>query len=186
MQRILIGKSWLLGLLAWWVIGGGISFAQEPVEDKPPPANPRVRLETSKGEMVLELFPKAAPQAVELFLQYAKDGRYNKLAFERYAGGFAIQLAALEGVEKPPLADERQNGLTHVQGAVGLAWDYVQQRSGNRLYICLAAVPRLNNKHTLIGRLSEGLEVLLQLRPGDKLEAITVSEPVLPQKDQDH
>jgi peptidyl-prolyl cis-trans isomerase B (cyclophilin B) len=148
--------------------------AQEQAEAEPEEANPQVVLKTAKGEMVLELFSQHAPQAVDLFLKYAREGRYNRLPFERYAEDFAIQLAAPKIEERISLPDERNNGLKHVQGTAGLSWDLNRRSSGNKLYFCLATVPQLNNKHTVIGQVTEGLDVLLQLRPGDRLEKVTV------------
>jgi peptidyl-prolyl cis-trans isomerase B (cyclophilin B) len=175
-SRYIIGKLLLSGLLLWWLVGAGRVIAQQPIEDESIPPNPQVRLKTSKGEMVVELFPRHAPQSVDLFLQYAREGCYNQVPFERYVEGFAIQSAAVEGAEFPPLADERRNGLNHVSGSVGLAWDYVRRQSGSKLYICLSPVPQLDNRHTLIGQVTEGLEVLSQLRPGDRLVAVVINE----------
>ena len=54
-------------------------------------ANPRVKIETTKGTIVVELFPKAAPKTVANFLQYVKDGFYDGTIFHRVIKNFMIQ-----------------------------------------------------------------------------------------------
>jgi peptidyl-prolyl cis-trans isomerase B (cyclophilin B) len=127
--------------------------------------------------MVVELFFQQTPKTIDMFLKHVRKGRYYKLPFERYADDFVIQLAPPNKGNYLSGVDERENGLNHVQGAVGLAWDYVGNKCGSKLYICLAPVPQLNNKHTIIGQVVEGLDVLSQLRPGDMLEKIKIRKP---------
>jgi peptidyl-prolyl cis-trans isomerase A (cyclophilin A) len=61
----------------------GLAWSQSP--------NPRVKLQTSMGAMVIELYPKAAPKTVENFLQYVRDKHYDGLIFHRVIDGFMIQ-----------------------------------------------------------------------------------------------
>ncbi len=164
----------LSGILACFRVGGSLAEAQGLAKNVPPTANPEVLLKTTKGQMLVELFPKNAPDVVSFFLEQAKKGNYNRLHFKRYADGFAIQLAEPGKVDNPVPADERNNGLNHVLGSVGLVWDYVKNTNGNKLYICLTTVSQLDNKHTVIGQVTEGLDVLSELRPGDKLERINL------------
>ena len=68
----------------------------EPAEPEPePPAEPegppKVRMETSSGTLVLELYPDRAPETVKNFLQYVDDGFYNRTIFHRVIPNFMIQ-----------------------------------------------------------------------------------------------
>ncbi|MCW5604564.1 MAG: peptidylprolyl isomerase, partial [Burkholderiales bacterium] len=54
-------------------------------------ANPQVELTTNLGRITLELYPDRAPQTVENFLQYVKDGFYSGTVFHRVIGNFMIQ-----------------------------------------------------------------------------------------------
>jgi peptidyl-prolyl cis-trans isomerase B (cyclophilin B) len=146
--------------------------AKEPAGDVQPSENPLILLKTTKGELLVELFSKNAPEAVSFFLEQVKKGNYNRLPFNRYAGGFAIQLARPKKVNISVAADERYNGLSHLKGTVGLAWDYVKNKTGSKLYVCLSRIPHLDDKHTVIGQVVEGLEVLSTLRPGDIVEQV--------------
>lgn len=89
-------------------------------------SNPRVRLETKQGAIVLELNPQAAPQTVENFLQYVQDGFYHGTIFHRVIRGFMIQGGGLTShlQEKPtrePIMNEADNGLKNRRGAIAMA-----------------------------------------------------------------
>ena len=68
-----------------------IAFASLSAIAQVKAAAPRVVLETSEGNIVLELDPKAAPKTVDNFLTYVKDGFYNGTVFHRVMSGFMIQ-----------------------------------------------------------------------------------------------
>lgn len=88
--------------------------------------NPRVRLETDKGSILLELDLKAAPETVENFLRYVKDGFYDGTIFHRVIKGFMIQGGGFTADmrEKParaPIMNEANNGLKNRRGTVSMA-----------------------------------------------------------------
>jgi peptidyl-prolyl cis-trans isomerase B (cyclophilin B) len=90
------------------------------------PARPRVKLETTKGEIILELNPQAAPKTVANFLQYVKDGFYNGTIFHRVIKNFMIQGGGLtkDMEQKParePVVNEADNGLKNIEGTVAMA-----------------------------------------------------------------
>jgi peptidyl-prolyl cis-trans isomerase A (cyclophilin A) len=67
------------------------SAALLPVAAQAQAANPKVRLSTSMGDIVLELYPDKAPKTVENFLQYVRDKHYDGTVFHRVIGNFMIQ-----------------------------------------------------------------------------------------------
>lgn len=89
-------------------------------------ANPNVLLETSSGDILLELYPDKAPETVANFLQYVVDGFYTNTIFHRVINGFMIQGGGL-GVrmdEKPtrqPVKNEADNGLKNDRGTIAMA-----------------------------------------------------------------
>jgi cyclophilin family peptidyl-prolyl cis-trans isomerase len=182
MQRLFISWSVIFALLICGALTTGQLWAQEKsintyvttTDNIISTANPRLLLKTTKGDMMLELFSKAAPQAVNLFINYTQKGVFNNLAFERYAEGFTIQLAAAKKVADSPLPDERKNGLRHVKGALGLPWKYNPGTIAKKFYLCLGEAPQLDNQYTIIGQVTEGMETLMQLRPNDQLKNISV------------
>src|SRR4029453_17090839 len=89
------------------------ALAGEPAK---PAANPQVTLETSKGTIVLELYPDKAPKTVANFLAYVKSGHYTGTVFHRVIPGFMVQGGAFtaDGQQKPtkpPVQNEADNGL---------------------------------------------------------------------------
>ena len=90
------------------------------------PALPRVKLETSAGEIVLELRPDKAPRSVENFLAYVRKGQYNGTVFHRVIPGFMVQGGGLDTrlSERPtgqPIQNEADNGLRNERYTVAMA-----------------------------------------------------------------
>jgi peptidyl-prolyl cis-trans isomerase B (cyclophilin B) len=88
--------------------------------------NPRVRLETSLGAIVLELDAQKAPKTVENFLTYVREGFYDGSTFHRVIKGFMIQgggLTADMGKKPthPPVQNEADNGLKNKRGSIAMA-----------------------------------------------------------------
>jgi peptidylprolyl isomerase/peptidyl-prolyl cis-trans isomerase B (cyclophilin B) len=90
------------------------------------PANPRVLIETSKGNITVEVFPTQAPQSAGNFLNYVKIGYYDGLVFHRVIPGFMIQTGGMTAdmAEKPknaPIQNEADNGLRNLRGTLAMA-----------------------------------------------------------------
>jgi len=89
-------------------------------------ARPRVKLETTKGEIVVELNSQAAPKTVANFLQYVKDGFYDGTIFHRVIKNFMIQGGGLtkemeEKSTRPSIVNEADNGLKNMTGTIAMA-----------------------------------------------------------------
>jgi peptidyl-prolyl cis-trans isomerase B (cyclophilin B) len=103
----------------------GYSVATVWAEEKST-ALPRVHLETTLGNIVVELNPSAAPKTVDNFLTYVKDGFYNGTIFHRVIKGFMIQgggfTADLQQKNtRPPIQNEADNGLKNLRGTIAMA-----------------------------------------------------------------
>lgn len=88
--------------------------------------NPRVRLQTSQGNITLELYPEKAPKTVENFLDYVKSGFYDDTVFHRVIEDFMIQGGGFDtDLERKdtraPVANEADNGLSNQRGAIAMA-----------------------------------------------------------------
>ncbi len=88
--------------------------------------NPRVLLNTSLGEIELELEAEKAPISVENFIAYVDSGFYDGTVFHRVIPGFMIQGGGFgEGLNqkptKAPIKNEADNGLHNVRGTVAMA-----------------------------------------------------------------
>ena len=93
-------------------------------------ANPQVRMETTKGVVIIELYPDKAPKTVENFLRYANAGKYDGTIFHRVikrfmnqGGGFTPDFKKVDTFE--PIQNEADNGLKNKRGTIAMA------RTGN-------------------------------------------------------
>ncbi|MFZ0134598.1 MAG: peptidylprolyl isomerase [Desulfobacterales bacterium] len=136
-------------------------------------ANPRVALETSKGRIVIELFPREAPAAVKNFLFYVESGFYDGTVFHRVIPGFMIQGGGLTAdlQQKPtgkPVANESDNGLKNTRGTVAMARTADPHSATSQFFINTADNEFLNHRgktsqgwgYTVFGRISEGMAVV--------------------------
>lgn len=89
-------------------------------------ANPRVLLETTHGDIVVELYPDKAPAAVENFLGYVEGGFYDGTIFHRIIQDFMIQGGGFTPDYRkkptgPPIQNEANNGLANERGTIAMA-----------------------------------------------------------------
>ncbi|MCC7388588.1 MAG: peptidylprolyl isomerase [Phycisphaerales bacterium] len=132
-----------------------------------------VSLDTSKGEIVLELDPEHAPASVANFLAYAERGDYDGTIFHRVVPGFVIQggghtpdLTELPGGD--PIVNEWQNGLKNARGTIGMAREAEPDSATRQWYINLADNERLDIGrevsggvgYAVFGRVVHGMEVV--------------------------
>lgn len=104
--------------------------ASEPVPEPAAPDSNRVKLSTTMGDIVIELYPDKAPATVENFLSYVNSGFYDNTVFHRVISGFMIQGGgfgltgngpATQKETNPPVENEAKNGLKNVEGSVAMA-----------------------------------------------------------------
>jgi cyclophilin family peptidyl-prolyl cis-trans isomerase len=89
-------------------------------------ANPVVEMQTSGGNIRIELYPDQAPKTVENFLQYVKDGFYSGTIFHRVIPGFMIQGGGFDKSyaqksTRPPIVNEAAIGLRNEPGTIAMA-----------------------------------------------------------------
>lgn len=87
---------------------------------------PRVVLDTTKGQIVLELYPAKAPDTVKNFLAYVDSGFYNGTIFHRVIPGFMIQGGGFtqdmqQKPTRPPIKIESDNGFKNERGTIAMA-----------------------------------------------------------------
>ncbi|WP_457325756.1 peptidylprolyl isomerase, partial [Roseateles sp. P5_E11] len=85
-----------------------------------------VKLQTTEGDIRIELNAQKAPKSVANFLQYVKAGHYNGTVFHRVMATFMIQGGGYDAKlnqkpTKPPIPLESHNGLTNVRGSIAMA-----------------------------------------------------------------
>jgi peptidyl-prolyl cis-trans isomerase B (cyclophilin B) len=137
----------------------------------------RAVIETSMGDMTVELLADRAPTHVRSFLRMAASGVYDGTAFHRVARGFVIQGGFLptrrEALEERQMSYVREmqpefNQTPHDRGILSMAHGDDPASATSSFFIVLARNPGLDNRYTVFGRVVEGLDVV------DRIEAVPV------------
>jgi peptidyl-prolyl cis-trans isomerase B (cyclophilin B) len=141
-------------------------FTEESVEEL---SQFRVVMETSKGRIVIEMFPDKAPNHVRHFLRIASLGAYDKSAFHRVAPGFVVQAGDLN-TRTEPVSQVAQkyivkiraeiNDVKHKAGIVSMARGEEIDSALTSFFIVLADQPPLDGTYTVFGRVVEGMDVV--------------------------
>jgi peptidyl-prolyl cis-trans isomerase B (cyclophilin B) len=128
-----------------------------------------VVMETSKGNIVLEMMPDKAPNHVRHFLQLTATGAYDKTAFHRIAPGFVIQAGDLN-TRTEPVSQAAQkyvvkiraeiNDVKHRAGIVSMARGEEIDSALTSFFIVLGEQPALDGTYTVFGRVVEGMDVV--------------------------
>ncbi|MDO4706581.1 MAG: peptidylprolyl isomerase [Comamonadaceae bacterium] len=139
-------------------------------------AQPRVKLSTSLGDIVVELAPQKAPKTVDNFLQYVQDKHYDGTVFHRVIDGFMIQGGGFtaEMVQKPtraPVVLEADNGLKNLRGSIAMARTSVPNSATSQFFINVKDNAPLdarpgNPGYAVFGQVVEGMDVV------DKIKAV--------------
>jgi len=156
-------RSWILMLVCLALASS--AFAQN--------APAKVRLETSKGAIVLELDSQAAPKTAANFLAYVDSGFYDNTVFHRVIRGFMIQGGGFTADmrQKPaqaPIQNEADNGLKNKSGTIAMARTGDPHSATAQFFINAADNAFLDHKskspqewgYCVFGKVIEGLEVV--------------------------
>ncbi len=136
-------------------------------------------IKTEKGDMTIELYPKEAPNTVANFYTLAKDGFYDGLNFHRVIDGFVAQGGCPNGTGTGGpgwkiACETTGNPHKHLQGSLSMA-HAGRDTGGSQFFLVLEPQPHLDGQHTVFGRVTKGIDVLLSLRRGDQIETIAFS-----------
>ena len=133
-------------------------------------------IETEKGSLTLELYPEAAPNTVANFHALATEGFYDGLNFHRVIPGFVAQGGCPEGTGTGGpgwriACETKGNRHRHLQGSLSMA-HAGRDTGGSQFFLVLEPQPHLDGLHTVFGRVTAGIDVLLSIRQGDHINAI--------------
>jgi cyclophilin family peptidyl-prolyl cis-trans isomerase len=131
---------------------------------------PRVKLTTTKGEIVVELFENEAPQSVANFITLVKQEFYDGTPFHRVLPKFMAQGGdpSGEGTGGPGYSIRGEastpNHRKHFRGTLSMAHSGHPDSGGSQFFLTFVPTAHLNGKHTAFGRVIEGMEVLADLQ----------------------
>lgn len=137
-----------------------------------------VKMETNKGDIILELDKDKAPQTVENFLSYANEGYYNGTIFHRVISNFMIQGGGytpdlIRKTTKPPVQNEATNGLKNLRGTVAMARTNNPHSATSQFFINVVDNPSLDftgeqNSRTwgyaVFGKVVQGMDIVDEIR----------------------
>jgi peptidyl-prolyl cis-trans isomerase B (cyclophilin B) len=139
-------------------------------------------IHTAKGLMKAELYEKETPITVKNFVDLSNKGFYNGLNFHRVIPGFVIQGGCPEGSGrggpgyKIPCETKAERQF-HDKGVLSMA-HAGPNTGGSQFFIVISrqSTAHLDGHHTCFGKVFEGLDVIEQIQPGDKIDKIVITE----------
>ena len=147
------------------------------------------QLETNHGSMTIELYEEQVPNTVKSFSHLIQKGFYDGLCFHRIIEGFMIQGGCPDGSGRSGpgyrFEDEFVEDLRHEGIGVLSMANAGPNTNGSQFFVTLAATPHLNDRHSVFGRVTQGIEVLEEIgnvetdmydRP---LEPVTIEKALL-------
>ena len=133
--------------------------------------------DTARGPIKIELYPDKAPLTVANFVNLAKRGFYDDLDFHRVIPDFMVQGGCPEGSGRGgpgyKFEDEANNGVRHERGVLSMA-NAGPNTNGSQFFITHVATPWLDGKHTVFGKVVEGLDVVDKVQQGDAIKSVTI------------
>jgi len=136
-------------------------------------------IRTNRGTFEIEFAADEAPLTVSNFVNLARNGFYDGLAFHRIIADFMAQGGCPQGTGTGgpgyKFADEFSPRLRNVRGALSMA-NSGPNTNGSQFFICYAPQPHLDGKHSVFGRVVRGMEVVDSLKNGDRMEEVAVFE----------
>jgi cyclophilin family peptidyl-prolyl cis-trans isomerase len=148
--------------------------AEQAIRQKESAADdlPRVKLETNKGTIVIELFENEAPQAVGNFVNLVEKHFYDGLAFHRVLAGFMAQGGDPSGIGSGGpgyriyCECQQPDARKHFRGTLSMA-HAGKDTGGSQFFLTFGPATHLDGRHTAFGRVIEGIDVLAKIQRRD-------------------
>lgn len=142
----------------------------------------KATIKTEKGDMTVEFFPEDAPGTVRNFVELSEKGYYDGLTFHRVIDDFVIQGGCPkgDGTGGPGYTIDCEldgDNQYHDRGVLSMA-HAGRDTGGSQFFIChnRKNTAHLDRRHTVFGKVVEGLDVIDEIKAGDKIESIEISE----------
>ena len=140
-------------------------------------------METTKGRVVISLFPDLAPGHVARIKELSREGAYDGVVFHRVIEDFMAQTgdvqygktggkdfnparAGMGGSDKPDLKAEFSN-MSHVRGTCSMARSQMPNSANSQFFICFTDSPWLNKQYSVWGQVIEGMENIDKIKRGE-------------------
>jgi cyclophilin family peptidyl-prolyl cis-trans isomerase len=170
----------------WWAKEQEIRKQEAEQDDLP-----RVKLTTTAGDIVVELFENEAPDTVGNFINLVESDFYKDVKFHRVLPHFMAQTGDPkgDGTGGPGynIYDEVDNPdhRRHFRGSLSMAKGQFKDTGGSQFFLCFTPRESLDGLHTVFGRVIEGMDVLARIqrvdpeKPGDAEKTVLEKAEVL-------
>lgn len=149
------------------------------IEEKTGLSKEKIILKTVHGNIVFKLYPKKAPNTSRRIVKLTNEGFYDGLSFHRVEPQFVIQTGDPTGTGTGGSGKNLKaefNDLQHIRGSVAMARSTDPNSADSQFYITLGTFPHLDGKYTIFGQVVEGMEILDQVRQGDKIISMVFTD----------
>ena len=127
-------------------------------------------LKLKNGDVVIEMYPDAAPNHVARIKELVRQGFYNGLKFHRVIEGFMAQTGCPYGNGTGGSGQKLKaefNRIPHKRGTVSMARSMLPDSADSQFFICFADCPWLNGQYTVWGEVTSGMEYVDMIKKGD-------------------
>ncbi|MFN7011225.1 MAG: peptidylprolyl isomerase [Allorhizobium sp.] len=142
-----------------------------------------ILMETTKGKVVIALFPDLAPGHVARIKELSREGAYDGVVFHRVIEDFMAQTgdvqfgkqgadsfnparAGMGGSDKPDLKAEF-SATPHVRGTCSMARSQNPNSANSQFFICFTDAPWLNKQYSVWGQVIDGMDIIDQIKKGE-------------------
>ena len=136
---------------------------------------------TKDGKITIKLRPDLAPNHVAQIKKLVGEKFYDGIVFHRVIDGFMAQTGDPTGTgtggSKMPNIPAEFTSTTFKRGTLGMARSASPDSANSQFFICLADSPFLDNKYTVIGEVTSGMDVVDKIKRGSKADNGTVTAP---------
>ena len=142
--------------------------------------NIKITLHTTAGDIDATFYSSKVPMTCAAFLNLAKRGYYDGIAFHRVIANFMIQGGDPTGTGRGgpgyKFADEFHPELRHRSPGVFSMANAGPGTNGSQFFITHNATPHLDGKHSVFGQVTNGQDVVDKIKQGDKINSITIHD----------
>jgi cyclophilin family peptidyl-prolyl cis-trans isomerase len=131
-------------------------------------------MDTSKGQIVIQLRPDLAPKHVERIKMLAREGFYDGIVFHRVIDGFMAQVGCPHGTgtggSKHPNLKAEFNAEPHVRGICSMARSQSPDSANSQFFIVFDDASFLNRQYTVWGQVIEGMDNVDKIKRGEPVQ----------------
>ena len=137
-------------------------------------------IKTNRGDIVIGLYADKTPKTVNNFVFLAKDGYYNGVTFHRVLDNFMIQTGDPTGTGRGgpgyKFGDEIHPSLRHTGPGILSMANAGPGTNGSQFFITHVKTDWLDGKHSVFGKVREGMDVVNAIKQGDVMNEVVIEE----------